>query len=240
MRTKKDIPISILKELQPYVKMNDENFIVVEPEGNFMKAIDKDLKSKFHYTVKHYEIKGREHNLTLIYSPTSEDNVAERELVIKKEQLSQHFEKWINLLRQYDEVKSFYDDPVLETFEAEFIADYDFISDGGTKPLGTKQIIQIDYVLEHISAKLLSMADDGNAEQIEAINIEIEEIRNNLHSQSKKWVVEKIAKVYGKVAKQGVKFIKEFWKEGNKEFMKRAIEGIADFTSDAITGFLGN
>jgi len=55
MRKKKDLPLVILKSLQPFVRMKGARFKTVEPEDNLLKVIDQDSDSNFHFIIKAYK-----------------------------------------------------------------------------------------------------------------------------------------------------------------------------------------
>ena len=50
------------------------------------------------------------------------------------------------------------------------------------------------------------------------------DLRNNLTKKSKKWVVKRLSKIWGRIAKQGVPLIKEFLTEVRKEIIKHVVK----------------
>lgn len=230
---KKDLPLHVLKALEPFVSLHGELFKIIDPENSLMLAVDKDENSKFYYSIDSFEYSNSQYVFTVSYSPYNDHEIKAKAKRIIASALQDHFKDWTNLLQNYNTIKSFYDDPVLKTFEAEFISEYEFLEeDAEVNPFKTTQILQLDFLLETISARLLEMSDDSNIDQIEIINNDISELRNNLATRSKKWVLEQFSKIYGKIAKQGTIFIKEFWSEGKKELIKNLVKGLIDSGND--------
>lgn len=235
MRKKKDIPLNVLKALEPFVNLHGDLFVVVDPKDSLMKAIDKDSNSSFHYTIVTYKMEGEKYFFSVVYSPASDNNVGEKEATLNLVSLKPHFESWTNQLNNYNGVKSFYDDPILETYQAEFFSNFEFLDEtANEQPFNTTQIIQLDYLLEQVSTRLVELSDNTNRDEIQDISNEISEIRENLPTSSQKWVVQQISKIFGKIAKQGVKFIKEFWAEGKKEFIKNVVKGLIESGTDLL------
>jgi len=234
--SKKNLPISVLRALEPFVGLQGQLFTIEDPGNNLLHAKDKDPSSKFYYAIEKYEIAndGRE-VYSINYAPKDEKDVRAFAIRLLRDDLTTNFKTWVLSLENYAKVKSFFDDPILETYQAEFVSNIELLDENAeTDPLQTNQIILLDNFLEEVGTRLIGMADDSNRESIQTIAAEITEIRENLPTRSKKWVVEQLAKIYAQIAKQGVKFIKEFWAEGKKEAIKNIVKGIFDYGTDLL------
>ena len=55
MRKKKDLPLIILKSLQPFVNLRGEKFETLDPKENLLKVVDQDSDSSFHFTIEEYK-----------------------------------------------------------------------------------------------------------------------------------------------------------------------------------------
>lgn len=232
---KKEIPLFVLQMIEPFVNLKDKRFIVEPLEDTLLNIKDCDPNSTFRFQILKYERNNNEDVFTLNYSPRSDRQMEAYTNVIRAAYLTESFNNWLNRIDEYNKVKSFYDDPILESYEAEFFTNFEFVDDNyETHPFKTTQILQLDYLLEQVSNRLVEMAADNNKEEIQSIIIEIEEIRENLATKSQKWIAENISKIYAKIAKQGIKFMKEFWAEGKKEIIKSIVKGLIEHGPDIL------
>ncbi|MGX5684526.1 hypothetical protein ACWKWW_08170 [Chryseobacterium cucumeris] len=231
---KKDLPLNVLHALSPFVKMKGKLFTVKDdPEENYMIALDKDENSNFYYVIENYEYSGNEYVFNVTYSPADATSVKPNSVRVGEKALTTHFNKWIAFLEEYNSVSSFYDDPILESYEEEFFTNFEFIDEeADIRPFKTTQILQLDYLLEQVSTRLIEMVDENNREEIESIITEITEVRENLPTRPQKWIAEHVSKIYAKIAKQGIKFMKEFWTEGKKEIIKNIVKGLIEHGPD--------
>jgi hypothetical protein len=231
---KKNLPLAVLKALEPFVGMQGKVFTIEDPGNNLVYAKDKDPSSKFYYVIEKYEIgnDGKE-IYTIGHSPKDDKEVRATSMRVYRDALASTFNDWIISLENYDKIRSFYDDPILESYEEEFFANFELVDeDAETRPFRTTQILQLDYLLEQVSTRLIEMVDDSNRQEIESIITEITEVRENLPTRSQKWIAENISKIYAKIAKQGIKFMKEFWAEGKKEVIKSIVKGLIEHGPD--------
>ncbi len=232
--TKKNLPLSVLKALEPFVGLQGKLFTIEDPGKSLLHAKDKDPSSKFYYTIENFEITkdGRE-IYSINYAPKDEKEVKSFSIRVYRDDLPKYFKMWVTYLENYSKVKSFFDDPILESYEEEFFTNFEFVDeDAETRPFRTSQILQLDYLLEQVSTRLIEMVDDNNREEIESIITEITEVRESLPTRSQKWIAEHVSKIFAKIAKQGVSFIKEFWAEGKKEIIKNIVKGLIEHGPD--------
>jgi len=230
---KKNLPLTALKALEPFVEMKGTYFTIENPVNNLLVAKDKDPESDFFYIIEKHEIQDSKDVYTIHYAPKNEKDIKQTARNVFSENLTTTFNEWVLLLEKYSNVKSFYDDPILESYQTEFISNFEFLDgDADKNPFHTTQIIQLDYLLDQVSIRLIELSDENNRQVIDAIAAEISEIRENLSTRSKKWIVDQIGNVYAKIAKQGIKFIKEFWAEGKKEIIKNIVKGLIESGTD--------
>lgn len=240
MKKKKDLPLVILKSLQPFVNLKGEKFEKLEQEENLLKVIDKDEESNFHFTIEDYKKaqNGRYHFL-MSRSPTNQNERGEVKNWVEISQLETQFQSWLRLLEEYENVESFFDDPIIRSFTEEFYSEFEIIDDDADKnPLNTKQILLLDSYLEDITKRLSDFSTETNSHEIADLQKNIIELRNNLTNNSKKWVVERLSNIWAKIAKQGTNFIKEFLSESKKEVIKRGVKGMMGFIENNGSDFL--
>lgn len=240
MRKKKDLPLAILKALEPYVDFKGDKFEVVDAKENLLKVVDKDLESEFHFIVEKYQrANNGNFQFLMTRSPKNTNDIGVYQTWVEVSGLAPQFEAWIKLLEEYDSVKSFFDDPIKKSFKEEFYAEFEIVDeDAETHPLNTKQILLLDSYLEEVESKLIDFITSENSVEIQEIRDDIILLRENLTIKSKKWIVNHLTSIWAKIAKQGTNFIKEFLSESKKEFIKQGVKALIDYVKDNGTDLL--
>lgn len=240
MRKKKDLPLVILKSLQPFVNLRGEKFEILDPKDNLLKVVDQEPESIFHFTIEEYrKAQNGRFQFLMSCSPKSQDENGIYKSWLEISQLEPQFQAWIKLLDEYENVESFFDDPILESFRDEYFTEFEIIDeDADTKPLNTKQILLLDSHLEDVGERLSDYLTEKNTDQISEIQEDILELRENLTNKSKKWIIENLTIIWAKIAKQGTKFIKEFLSESKKEVIKHGVKGLIELVKDNSIDFL--
>lgn len=235
MRKKKDLPLVILKTLEPYVGLKGDNFEVIEPKENLLKVIDKDVDSDFHFTIEKYEKNNSNNSFQFLMTriPNNADDNGIYKTWVDISDLGGQFDAWLKLLNEYETTNSFFDDPIAKSFRDDFFAEFEFIDeDADVNPLNTKQILILDSYLDSVDLKLSEFTTDQNAQELQEIKVDILQLKENLTKKSKKWVVSKLTNIWAKIAKQGTKFIKEFLSESKKELIKQGVKGLIDYVKE--------
>jgi hypothetical protein len=236
MRNKKDLPLAILKALEGFVNLKGEKFEFVDPKGALMKVIDTDENSTFAFTIEKYQ---KHSNGTFQFlmtrSPRNQNENGSYQTWVEIAQLQPQFDAWIKLLDEYDSVDSFFDDPFVKTYSEEFYAEFEIIDEEAhIKPLNTKQILLLDEYLDKLQIQISQRSNETNSSDITEIEKEIKELRENLTSKTKAWVVKRLTKVWAKIAKQGIPYIKEFLSESKKEVIKQGVKGVIEYLKENI------
>lgn len=234
MRKKKDLPLAILKALEPFVKLKGDKFEIADPKENLLKVIDKDPDSDFQFVIEKYKKTDKgAFTLLLNQKPRNQNEHGNHQTWLDVTALTKQFDTWVKLLDEYEKVDSFFDDPIAKGFKDQFYAEFELIDDEAeTTPLTTTQILLLDNYLDKVDIKLRDLTTDENKSDINDIQVEIKSLRENLTTKSKKWVVERLSKVWAKIAKQGTDFIKEFLSESKKELIKQGVKGLIDFVKE--------
>lgn len=240
MRKKKDLPLIILKSLEPFVNLKGDKFEVVDPREKLLKVIDKDSDSSFHFTIEKYQ-KDNSGKFQFLMNrvPKNVNDNGLYQTWVEISRLAEQFEAWVKLIDEYETTNSFFDDPIAKSFKEEFYAEFEIIEEEAeNKPLKTNQILLLDTYLENVESKLTELTTVQNSSEILEIQADIVLLRENLTIKSKKWVVNKLASIWGKIAKRGTKFIKEFLTESKKEVIKQGIKGLIDYVKENGTELL--
>jgi phenylpyruvate tautomerase PptA (4-oxalocrotonate tautomerase family) len=240
MRKKKDLPLVILKSLHPFVNLRGEKFETIEPKENLLKVIDQDSESEFHFIIEEFKkTNNGGFQFLMSRSPSNENENGIKRTWVDIAQLKPQFEIWLKLLDEYENIDSFFDDPIINSFKDEFYTEFEIIDEeADIKPLNTKQILSLDSYLEKVNNKLNKHITDENSDDIKEIQEQIETLKGNLTSESKKWVVKKLTTIWAKIAKQGTEYIKEFLTESKKEMIKQGVKGLIEYVKESGTELL--
>lgn len=234
MNKKKQIPLVVLRALEPFIDKIGENFISVESENNLMRFTDVDPDSEFYFNIENYDVKNG-FKVLVEYRPHTEQNVEKHRTWIKGSEINTYFTKWVTLLKSYDKVRSPFDDPIIESFRDGYYTEFEIIDEEKDKPLIPKQILLLDAYFEKIENKIDEHITDSNAEQIKEIKNDISELRDNLSSKTKVWVVNKVSWIWAKMTKLGPKLMKDFVNEGNKQIVKESVAQIIEFGKNLLS-----
>lgn len=231
---KKKIPLQVLETIEPYVNKKGTSFDSIDPNGFLLKFIDKDDSSDFYFNVETYKIENG-FQLLVDWKPSNKQTIANKKMWIKAEQLDSYFTNWLKLLDGYENVKTVFDDPILEAFADEYFTEFEIIDeDADVKPFSTKQVLLLDNHLESIQKRIDKFQTPENKAEIEKIKTNVEELRNNLTKKSKKWVIKQVSKIWAQITKQGPKLMKEFLSETKKHAIKEGVKLLFEKGADLI------
>jgi hypothetical protein len=234
---KKNLPLVVLKAFENFVDLKGELFLVVPPENNLLKIIDNDEKSEFYFIASQYEKQqGGAYKLLIDYKPKSASVPQNNQVWIETKDLETYFKNWIGLLGEYNNIKSFFDDPILKSFAKEYYAEFEILDDeeADINPLSVKQIMLLDEHLEYIEVNIEKYETLENKIQIQEIKNDVKLIRENLTIQSKKWIVKNVSITWAKLTKQGTKFLKDFLNEARKQIVVEGVKFIINHGNDLL------
>lgn len=213
MSKKKKLPIAILKSLEPFVNLVGEKFKTIPQKDNLLWVLDIDSSSDFYFKIEKYELRQSNFQLLMDKKPKDESTPGNYRAWIDVKNLEDQFKSWIILLDQYDTIESFFDDPIIKLNAEKFYQKYEIVDDKAdieTFDLG-KQLFLEDY-LDQSKVKLIALKQNQTNEKIvliEELEKEAEEIKSVLTTESKKKVMRRLSRFWGKAQKTGLDIIKE-------------------------------
>lgn len=225
---KKKIPLMVLESLEKYVQLNGDQFEVQAHEKFLLSITDKDENSDFFFNIEESRI---ENGLKLLigWKPTNEEAVIGKRTWIDCKELDAHFNNWILVLKGYDKVNSFFDDPILNSYAEDYYLEFEIVDeDSETKPFKPQQILMLDEHLESIENNLDKYKSESNEVQIEDIKNDINELRGKLTSKSKKCIIRNISTIWAKITKLGTPLLKEFLSEAKKTVIREGLKYIIE------------
>jgi len=219
---KKKIPLIIHELLEEFLPLEDNVFKVLYSENFILKVSDDDPNSDFYFHIEEIKNEGAK-KIIIDYKPCNTNTVINRTESIEPKNIHLFFKQWIELLQKYQTVKSFYDDPIAEAYAEEYYSEFEILEEPD-KPFKTNQILFLDEYLEKIQENIEKHATEKNNAAIQEIKNDVITLRENLTSHSKAWVAKNLSKIWGKLAKQGTKFIKEFMTEAKKQVIENSVK----------------
>lgn len=211
-KNKREIPLVILQTIKPYFSKKDDKLEISEGDG-LLLIKEKTIGSDYYFEVKDYQNNNGKFYLTIEHKPESQNSVKVTSRTIAYSDLERHFKNWFNLLKQYDSIDIF-DDPILEKNYEEFYNEYKLVDDedADIASFEVAKILAIDEYLTKCETKLLEMKDSSEEYEDAEIDILIEdvkEIKQNLTTDTKNKVVQRLSMFWGKTKKMGVSIFKE-------------------------------
>ncbi|EPR68060.1 hypothetical protein [Cyclobacterium qasimii] len=231
---KKKIPFVVLETLEKYVNLEGDQFNILPSKNFLLKIIDNDLESDFYFNVEEFKIE-KELKLLIDLKPRNKSTTNNSRTWIEINKLDSVFYSWVNLLKDYGEINSFYDDPILKSFEDDYYSEFEIIEeDADIKPLKPTQIVLLDKYLEDVENSIENFATDNNIVEIQEIKKDVINLRENLTSKPKAWIIRSLSKIWAKLTKQGTKFLKEFVSETRKQAIKQGVKFMVEQGTDLL------
>jgi len=231
---KKETPLTVLKALEPFVNKIGEHFINAEPEKNLIRFIDIDPESEFYFNIEQYDVKNG-FRVLVDYKPYTENTTERKRAWINGTEINKDFSRWISLLQAYEKVRSPFDDLITESFKDDYYTEFEIVDDEKDKPLNPKQILLLDEYFGKVEKNIGNHITESNKEQINDIKADILELRENLTSKTRAWIVNKVCWIWAKMTKLGPKLIKEFVDEGNKQIVKEGVKQLIEYGKNLLT-----
>ena len=230
MNKKKKIPITILKSLESFVSLTGEKFKIIDPKENLLHVLDIDNTSDFYFQIEKYE-KKQNGNFQFLMNrkPTNENENGVQRNWIDIKDLETQFKTWIDLLDQFETTESFFDDPILKSNAERFFQKFDIVDENAD--IETFELEQQLFLEEYLdnSRKKLEKLKNGESEEkileIEILEKETEEIKSALTTESKKKIMIRLSKFWGRAQKTGLQVIKEIFVSVTAELAKRLMLG---------------
>lgn len=230
MNKKKQLPIIILKSLESFVNLTGEKFKIIAPKGNLLYVLDIDNSSDFYFKIEQYEKKSNgSFQFLMDRIPKNEHENGNYRTWIDIKQLGTEFKTWLNLLDQYENTESFFDDPILKSNAKSFLLKFELVDENADiETFDLEQQLFLEEYLNNSNEKLKMLKEHQSDEKIAEIEIlekETEEIKSALTTESKKKIMIRLSKFWGRAQKTGLEVIKEIFVSVTAEITKRLMIG---------------
>ena len=230
MNKKKKIPIIILKALEPFVSLTGDKFKTIDPQENLLHMVDIDSTSDFYFKIEKYEKKKTgAFQFLMDRVPKNEYENGNYRNWIEIKHLEKEFTNWIKLLEEYESIQSFFDDPIIKSNADKFFQKFEIIDDhADVETFDLDQQLFLEEYLNNSKSKLEKLKEGESEEkvyEIELLEKETEEIKQALTTESKKKIIIRLSKFWGRAQKTGLHVIKEIFVNTTAEVAKRLLLG---------------
>ena len=222
MNKKKDIPLAVLKVLEPFNQKSNRLYKRVLPTREFLVGyIDSEPQSDFMFQIVSFENTTGTYRLKIRVKPQSDTSIDVGVLTIGMNKVEDYFTSWVQRLSGYDKHKGpFITDPFVEQYQKEFFSQFEILDDDADYASYDFQTQhRIDTFLEQVHNVVEENRTNSNAPLVDEVINEIADLRNTQTGLTKKVVFEKISKIMAKVRKGGFAMAKEAMKIFAKEIV---------------------
>lgn len=226
MNKKTHFPIALLKSFEPFVDLVGERFKIIESEKNTLHISDIDKTSGFYFKI--FKIKSNPNqtglNLQIVKTPESESSNNPVSISIDIKQLQKHFDFWLSLIEKYETIASFFDDSIIKLNAERFLQKFEIPENAHKETFDLDQQLYLDEYLDNSKDKLVELKQDQPKEkviEIEILEKEIEEIKSVLTTESKKKIMIRLSRLWGRAQKIGLPIIKAIFTSVMIEYTKK-------------------
>ncbi len=219
---KKKIPIAVLELITPVLN-KAKPYIKVENSNDLSLSLkDADPDSKFYFKCG---LQREDKNFVIDVYPVSRDHLMPSTFVTTGENLPKHIEKWVNILKDYSEIVTIYDDPILKSYEQEF-EDFTIVNPEDDSPLNIQKQIYLDNYLTRAVKLLKDYKETVAEDKVDIVNAAIkdcESFQEELPELNNNETAQRLAHFWAKTRKAGIGLFKKIY----EEFQKKVIEAMA-------------
>lgn len=231
---KKLVPVAMWQKIQPLVDEYSK-FIITHRTSEYALSLeDADDESDFYFRCGHDDGQGK---YVVEKRPVNTYQVFNFKDSLSFEDVIKSLINWLVILKEYSETHTFYDDPILKSYQEEFINSIKIEDDDAdTAPFDFGRQLYLDQYLNNVKGLLETRretATERQKEEIDAIAIECNALQTNLTRLTKNQTLVKLSKILAKARRYGLDMLKEFLselkKEGIQTLTKKVLGGEISF-----------
>lgn len=242
-------PLRVLQGIEELLnilkRLEKENSNLIElkinEDNHLMKFISKTNNLDFYFAISHARFEklyggypGNDVVFTLDYLPSSKNDIPKETIGnkdssgCKLNQIEDVFNNWIYLVKEYSRLDNLKKELLfIAQYQQEFYDEFKIIDeDAEINAFNNDQQIFIYKLLSYIEDSLKkSGSDDKNIkESLEDISL----LKDNLQNLPKAKVIGRLAKIFAKIKKGGLKLLMDILDVAKKEAIKKALYGGLD------------
>lgn len=228
MITKKDIPVDLLKTIEPLAQNNLDIIQLKKEENTYYCFIETDSNSKNFFKIFVDGSKlignfdGTKH--TYEWKPASTSNAKHSLVQANLKVLEEQFQSWLQLIRDVHETPSVHDDNFAKQYADFYYNEFKIYNeDAYTTPFNPNQqdlievyLLSLSYAIEQSDEKIPELTKQDLLNDIQVI-------KSTLTTRTKNQVMKDLTKVFGKLYKISKTLTKEIVTEAKKHLIKKLI-----------------
>lgn len=224
---KKQLPLVLLKALQPVI---NKNLSLIEPvisEKLIVDLKDRDEKSDFYFRLTDQKIQGNTLIFAVDFKPQDEVNVGNVVSWVAVDGVLTLLESWLGLIETYNDLETIYDDLFLKTYVQEFEDDFKLNdSDADIKPFSKNQQEFIFTFLNVAKEEINRFQKEGNhpvQDEFILLNDTIDNLKLTLTRKTKRQVFNQILEILARAKKIGYELGKEVFIQVSSNLLTKLI-----------------
>ena len=222
---KKVLPLKVRRIVESNLKGKEHLFKFRVDKESTLTIYDADTESEFYFTyVEAYQDNNSNPIHRVWVQPRNSEDIEETELEVDIKTLEVSFEQWCNLIVEYNQESSVFNDSISQSYYDELEPNFKIVDeDADVKPFSIEQQKVIVQFLNR-SKKLIAAQkkDIDNAKEVISL---IEEAKRTITRCTKSEVVRKIRKIIAKGFKVGLQVGEKLLIDFSTELAKKLLTG---------------
>ena len=225
---KKKYPLEVMKLLDKISKMNYDFIEISFGNKVLLDVKDLDNESDFYFIIESFN------NYTTYYDHESIDSIKYKVTRKPKNEIFNNetteelnslvvfdsFKKWIEVIKQYNDIDIERKDPIVLFYEDEFYNRFKIVDlDAEVNPFGLDQQFALSEHIDNI-IDLFKESHDGLSEQI--VNESVQ-LKKDLTTKNKAIVFRQLCKIWGMIRKKGIDILKLVLTKGFDKLVELSI-----------------
>lgn len=233
---KKNIPLKLLQELQTTIEGKEQLITVEKGENSKVIIRDSDLNSNFFFCLSKNTANNRgQYPYLVTIQPSGKHTIDKSSTYKQLNDIIKLFQDWFEIIEEYHNTKTVFDDPVLLGYQKDFYKDYIILDkDAEQKAFEIEKQLILDRYLEWSIQKLEEYKNEQNTSRIQIIQDETQDLRKKISRLTKASVMKRLSRIWAKCTKEGLDIIKQVYLGGKKKFIQFVLDG----GTDILSGFL--
>lgn len=226
---KSNIPLILLKTVQPIVDENVELVTSLKDSTSFFYIKHNEHNSDFYYKIIRQENSNSKLGYIIEHKPKNQFETNKHAVWLELQQIEVSIKNWLKILEEYNKIRTVYDDPILAENEKRFQQQFEIIDEDASYSSFNlnQQIFIYDYLnnAKEILSKYKDKVDENAKPDLIELEREVLEIQMQLTNESKRKIIERLSKFWAKTQKIGLELIKEIFVSVVSDLTKKLING---------------
>ncbi|MVM34389.1 hypothetical protein GO755_30435 [Spirosoma sp. HMF4905] len=232
-KDKRHWPLDMLKARRKLLQILNENIEESDVKDAYFSFKPVDNYLPYFFIVREFDNKGEQPFFRAVYMPKTNSDASEGTGSMTEGQLEVYFKDWMRLVNGYIEQFALDKDTILQGYEEEFLEAFVIESDDNTHSYPTATQLKIDQLCTDTIKLLHSFVNDNSLngekkQEVESIIESVQELQDTQTQLPKGEVRKKLANIWARIKKAGIKLFVEVKAEAFKAIIKEGVKGLLD------------